>query len=203
MAAPFRIHVGQYSAAAAWAIVGRLVAAKSAAGFASQYLKQIDAWQDELQLLEHLCQELLLQCPRSRMWSILLEYPIPRRNKYPDVILLADDVIFVIELKVGAARFDSAAQWQAADYALDLREFHVESDSRPIFPILVATQAPMGAVASLPDVSVASPLFRPVSCMAPGQLASLIVTAFGVSHQPDRLPIDAQAWDDSPYRPSS
>jgi hypothetical protein len=37
---------------------------------------------------------------------------VPRRNKFPDAILLADDLIFLIEFKAGATEFDSAASWQ-------------------------------------------------------------------------------------------
>jgi Uncharacterized conserved protein (DUF2075) len=202
VAAPFRIHVGEFNAAAARAIVGDLVVAKSAAGFASQYLKQIDAWQEELQLLEHLCHDLIQSEPRSCTWSILLEYPIPRRNKYPDIVLLAEDVIFVIEMKVGSSEFDSAAQWQVEDYALDLRDFHVESQNRPIFPILVATQALSATVAPVPDVSAANSFSWPVSCMAPNKLALFLLLTYGAIHQPERAAIDAQAWDNSSYRPS-
>lgn len=202
MAAPFRVPVGEYQAAVALKIVGQLVLAKSAAGFASQYLKQIDAWQEGLLLLEHLCQELALQEPRSLTWSILLEYPIPRRSKYPDVVLLADDVIFVIELKVGATGFDSAAQWQVEDYALDLRDFHVESHDRPMIPVLVATRASAAAAGSLPDASAAKRTVWPVTCIAPDQLASFLLKAYGAVHQPDRPPIDAEALDESLYRPS-
>ncbi len=176
--------------------------ARSTAGFASQYLKQIDAWQEELQLLEQLCQALMLRQPPSRTWSILLEYPIPRRSKYPDIVLLAEDVIFVIELKCGSATFDSAAQWQVEDYALDLRDFHRASKDRPIIPVLVATQAPATAVASLPQGTETSPSVWPVSCLAPNQLASFVLVAFETAHRRDRPAIDVQGWDNSPYRPS-
>jgi hypothetical protein len=44
---------------------------------------------------------------------------VPRRNKFPDAILLADDLIFLIEFKAGATEFDSAASWQVEDYALE------------------------------------------------------------------------------------
>jgi hypothetical protein len=202
VAAPFRIHVGQYDPAAAWVIVGQLIAARSSAGFASQYLKQVDAWKEELELLEQLCQVLMLQQSRSRTWSILLEFPIPRRNKYPDVVLLAEDVIFVIELKCGSATFDSAAQWQVEDYSLDLRDFHLESQERPIIPVLVATEASATAIADLPLGAGPSPSVWPVACLAPKQLPAFVLTAFEAAHRPDRPAIDAHAWDNSPYRPS-
>jgi hypothetical protein len=183
-------------------IVGQLIAAKSSAGYASQYLKQVDAWTEELELLAKVCQALILQQPRSRTWSILLEFPIPRRNKFPDVVLLAVDVVFVIELKCGSATFDSAAQWQVEDYSLDLRDFHLESHDRAIIPVLVATQASPTDIVALPPDAGTSVSVWPVACLAPNQLATFILTAFEAAHRPERPAIDAQAWDNSPYRPS-
>jgi hypothetical protein len=117
-------------------------------------------------------------------------------------VLLAEDVIFVVEFKVGAVKFDSASKWQVEDYALDLRDFHVASEGRTIVPILVATESPP-AEAAVPDgVATVSSSVWPVSCLAPGALAPFIAMAFGLCHRPGSPPIDAQAWDRSAYRPS-
>jgi hypothetical protein len=58
-----------------------------------------------------------------------------------DVVLIADDLIFIIEFKIGAPVFDSAAVWQAMSYALPIRDVHLGSKDRRIVPILVATMA--------------------------------------------------------------
>ena len=45
-------------------------------------------------------------------------------GKRVDVVLLIDDVIFVIEYKSGSKSYDQSAKDQALDYALDLKNFH-------------------------------------------------------------------------------
>jgi hypothetical protein len=202
LGAPFRARLDEFTAEGARAILGQLISARSATGFASQYLKQIDAWQLELEILDHLCRKLRQRQSLYGAWSILLEYPIPRRQKYPDVVVLAEDVIFVVEMKVGAATFDSAARWQVEDYALDLRDFHVESANRTIIPVLVATAARPTQAVSLPSLSTSSPSVWPVSCVSPADLEPFIVAAFEKAHQAGQPAIDAQIWDRSPYRPS-
>jgi hypothetical protein len=70
-------------------------------------------------ILETFAVALAARIPESREWTLLLEYAVPRRNKFPDAILLADDLTFLIEFKAGATEFDSAASWQVEDYALE------------------------------------------------------------------------------------
>ncbi len=96
---------------------------------------------------------------------------MPRRNKFPDAILLAAELIYVIEFKVGAAAFDSAGTWQVKDYALDLRDFHLESRARAIIPILVATGAAVTRERVIVPDEVAS--VWPVAYAAPQELASV------------------------------
>jgi hypothetical protein len=71
----------------------------------------------------------------------LLEYSIPLRDRRPDALILADNVVFVIEFKIDAQTHDSAAMWQVQSYALDLRDFHPMCGTRTLIPILVATGA--------------------------------------------------------------
>ena len=52
--------------------------------------------------------------------------------------------VFVVEFKVGAREFDSTSRWQVTSYARDLQDFHAESHSRSIVPILCATDARVG-----------------------------------------------------------
>ena len=57
-------------------------------------------------------------------------------------MVLAGDIIIVLEFKVGADTYDASARRQAEDYALDLRDFHEQSLGRIIVPVLIATEAP-------------------------------------------------------------
>lgn len=73
--------------------------------------------------------------------EILFEYTIPRMGKRVDVVLLINNIIFLLEFKVGAAQYTSSSYDQVYDYALDLKNFHKESHNKTIIPIVVATCA--------------------------------------------------------------
>jgi hypothetical protein len=76
---------------------------------------------------------------------------IPRIGKRADNILLLGDQVLVLEFKVGADVYDSAAERQVTGYALDLKNFHLGSQGLDVTPILVATRAhPIAAEPSGP-----------------------------------------------------
>ena len=89
-------------------------------------------------------QPVLAVLPAAAAWHILLEYPMLRLGRRPDVILLTENAIVVLE--VGADRFlhTPADRRQVEDYAIDLFDFRAGSHENPIIPILVAEQAPEG-----------------------------------------------------------
>jgi hypothetical protein len=182
-------------------MLGQLVSAKATEGFATEYLKQVEVWDKELVLLEGLCRALAAEAPSSRGWALLLEYPIPRRKKYPDAIILAEELIFVLEFKFGMTAFDAVSKWQVEDYALDLRDFHLQSRNRSIIPILIATDVPSEKVPGFVLKSEGASVW-PVNCLTPRELAGFLASAYWLAHVPDRVPIDPPAWDNSPYRPS-
>ena len=72
---------------------------------------------------------------------IHFEFVIPRMGKRADVLLVIQNVIFIIEFKVGADTYDAAAITQLEDYTLDLKNFHEGSHDQIICPILIADQA--------------------------------------------------------------
>src|SRR5262249_54401618 len=137
----------------------------------------------------------------SSTWNLLLEFEIPRRGKRPDVILLASDVIFIIEFKIGGRAFEGGDRWQVLSYALDLRDFHAASLNRFIVPVLVATHV---STCGEPTVSADSCLVQPVQCTSGDAqgLATLIIDL--QTRLTDRTcsPIDADSWEQSPYRPT-
>ncbi|NOJ39078.1 hypothetical protein [Bradyrhizobium australiense] len=49
-----------------------------------------------------------------------------------DALVVLDGIIFHIEFKVGAEKYDASAVDQVMDYALDLKNFHAGSHSRRI-----------------------------------------------------------------------
>src|SRR5204862_17287 len=79
--------------------------------------------------------------PVAANWALLLEYPIPRRPKRLDAVLLARDVIFCLEFKTADKAHSLQPQRQVEDYALDLRDFHEASRDRRIVPVVVVPKA--------------------------------------------------------------
>ena len=72
---------------------------------------------------------------------IHFEFVIPRMGKRADVILIIQNVIFILEYKAGSEDYDSASINQATDYALDLKNFHGGSHHEIICPILIASES--------------------------------------------------------------
>ena len=97
-------------------------------------ISQKNAW---LEQIEHLKQNLA----RQYSGKIFFEFSVPRMGKRVDVVLLINNVVFVLEYKAGAKKYDRYAMDQALDYALDLKNFHEGSHGRYIVPILVSTKA--------------------------------------------------------------
>lgn len=116
-------------------IIGRL---SSMVGHAHAELaaEQFEAWRRQLVILKS-----ALSFYRARKWYLLLEYPIPRRGKRIDAVLLTERLIIVVEFKCGSRKYERAGQLQVEDYCLDLRDFHFQSRQRILIPILVATEA--------------------------------------------------------------
>jgi len=115
-------------------ILGRLTSGAERAGFHQHIHTQTAAWRDEIDLLKTALAGIDAH--------ILLEYPIPRRAKRVDSVLLVGGIALVVEFKFGAASYGRDAIAQVEDYCLDLRDFHWESRGRTIVPMLIATEAP-------------------------------------------------------------
>ncbi|MDD3322612.1 MAG: DUF2075 domain-containing protein [Paludibacter sp.] len=72
---------------------------------------------------------------------IYFEFSIPRMGKRVDCILIIQNIVFVIEFKVGEKDYLSSNYDQVWDYALDLKNFHKPSHTALLIPILIATEA--------------------------------------------------------------
>ena len=97
---------------------------------------QENAWNAEILLMK----EILPQW-KDETAHILFEYTIPRLAKRIDVVLLLRNIVFCLEFKVGETQYLQHDEEQVMDYALDLKNFHKESQNRVIVPILIATEA--------------------------------------------------------------
>lgn len=96
-------------------------------------ITQNESWQSQITIL----QEVL----KFQNGFIFFEFSIPRMGRRVDCILLLQNVVFVIEFKVGEKEFLSQYIEQVWDYALDLKNFHQPSHNANIVPILIATES--------------------------------------------------------------
>src|SRR6185312_9926198 len=94
---------------------------------------QKGAWTQEIRILKNVLE--------NHEGRIFFEYSIPRMGKRIDVVLIIQNVIFVLEFKIGEKEFLLSASDQALDYALDLKNFHEASHQHLIAPVLIATAA--------------------------------------------------------------
>jgi hypothetical protein len=91
------------------------------------------AWNEEIRMLKEVL--------KNYQGKIFFEYSIPRMGRRIDVVLIIENVIFVVEFKVGEKDFYQNAVDQVWDYALDLKNFHETSHVNLIAPVLVCTES--------------------------------------------------------------
>lgn len=96
-------------------------------------LQQNWAWEEEILILK--------QSLEGFEGHIFFEFSIPRMGKRVDTLLIINNVVFVIEFKVGETHYHNYNIEQVWDYALDLKNFHKPSHHALVVPVLVATEA--------------------------------------------------------------
>lgn len=94
---------------------------------------QSKAWEIQISILKEVL--------KGFKGELFFEFSIPRMGSRVDVLLIIQDVIFVVEFKVGERKYLSYDIDQVWDYALDLKNFHEPSHEAVLVPILVATEA--------------------------------------------------------------
>jgi hypothetical protein len=150
---------------------------------------QRNAWLNQINLLQRDLRN------AGEGW-IAFEFTIPRIGKRVDAILILAGIIFVIEFKVGAEQFTTAAIDQVVDYALDLKNFHAGSHERGLVPVLIATRAPSPAIQlSWNKDGVANPV------LSNGAALDQLLTKI-VQQAPQQLPLLAEVWAASSYKPT-
>ncbi|MCR4874505.1 MAG: DUF2075 domain-containing protein [Clostridia bacterium] len=99
-------------------------------------IAQSDAWMKQIKGLQEKLKS------HGISGDIIFEYDIVRLGKRIDVILLIRNMVFSLEFKNGKKAFEAKDAQQAEDYAIDIKNFHKESEDLYVCPILVATDAP-------------------------------------------------------------
>ena len=176
-------------------IVGCLTARAAESGLFQQVHAQTTSWLQEVQILQQVLKEPGLPA-NVNAWSILLEYPIPRRAKRIDVVLLLPGCLIVMEFKCGATSYDRAAFVQAEDYCLDLRDFHLECRGRIIVPMVVGTHAPS---CRIPEIDQTDPV--PEAWSANEQDLAEKLALCASRYQGTAAPNLSQ-WDSGEYSPT-
>lgn len=179
-------------------LLGELTDSVSSTGVQSTRTTQIETWKLQIALMKRSAQELMERHEAAKCWHLILEYELPRRQKRPDAVLLADDLILVVEFKVGATAHDASSRWQVEDYCLNLRDFHGGSAGHTIVPVLCSTAAPSVVGASVASGSHVAP----IRLANAEDLFSVLLAAHRALHVPGGSPINADAWADAPYRPT-
>lgn len=96
---------------------------------------QSDAWERQVSELQNRLEACKME------GDIIFEYDIVRLGKRIDVILPIRHMVFSLEFKNGKDIFTAQDAQQAEDYAVDIKNFHKESEDLYVCPILIATDA--------------------------------------------------------------
>lgn len=149
---------------------------------------QKEAWLEQIAFLQaHLA---------GLTGTLYLEFQIPRMGSRVDVVILIGSVVFVVEFKVGEAKFDRAAVDQVWDYALDLKNFHEASHGVALVPMLVPTEASASLPVTLVDGQ--DGVFRPIKIHPEGFRPAVELVLSRVS----ATAVDQGRWAQAPYKPT-
>jgi len=175
-------------------IIGELAQANSESRFPLSP-EAIDAWRDQLPPLSSAIRALTEKYPSARDWRILMEYPIPMVGRRIDAVLLAHNVIIVIETKTGSSR--TSAVRQAEDYALNLACFHDASTGRVIVPMVITA----GVATAQRDVTAFDRLIEACRVYSLADAPDGLLATCEEYVNPQCNPIDPVAWDNGRFRP--
>ncbi len=153
---------------------------------------QADAWENQIYELQHRLEKCGME------GDIIFEYDIIRLGKRIDVILLIRHMVFSLEFKNGKKVFTAQDAQQAEDYAIDIKNFHKESEDLYVCPILIATDAAKypkkQSYECYPDKQVHLQRENIDTLI---QKISEISSLYG-----DNEKIEFEKWFDSPYCPT-
>ena len=153
---------------------------------------QRDAWDNQISELQTRLEECGME------GDIIFEYDIVRLGKRIDIILLIRHMVFSLEFKNGKNIFTAQDAQQAEDYAIDIKNFHKESEDLYVCPILIATDAPKYQKEQLIDCYPDKQVFlqrENINTFIPK--LNMITNKYGTEEN-----IDFDKWFNSPYHPT-
>ena len=117
--------------------------------------EQVSAWDESIPPLQAELGEAIARDARAASFDTVLEYRLPLNHRRPDVLLLMDGSVLVVEVK-GKARATQADLDQVAAYARDLRAYHESCADIAVKPVLMLTRA-AGRIGRQGPVDVVGP----------------------------------------------
>lgn len=151
-------------------------------------IQQLNTWKEEIKILD----EALFGIGNG---TVAFEYTIPRMGGRVDNVLIYKGIIYLLEFKVGENEYRSHEIDQVIDYALDLKNFHKESNDKRIIPILISTNAKdVDNIVKFSDDLISTP----VLC----NRNTIKDTIVKIAEQYELPEIDQEAWFNSPYSPT-
>ncbi len=195
MPAYYANSVGGFLTDSPTSVSWELVQANEHTGFLQLEHSQTEVWRDSIEILRRSLGSIVGRLSEAAHWGLLLEFPIPRRQKRVDLILLGRDLIFVVEFK--ATKADASAYAQVEDYALDLANFHAASHHARIVPVVVAPSF-ISRVEARQDSE--SQVLLPQSCR-PSEFDDLLVSIIESQSQPGAIQLAWQEFNAAPYYP--
>ena len=154
--------------------------------------QQAYAWENQITELQSRLEECGIE------GDIIFEYDIVRLGKRIDVILLIRHMVFSLEFKNGKDIYTVQDAQQAEDYALDIKNFHKESEDLCVCPILIVTDAPeynkKQSLGCYPDKQIH---------LQRENINTLIPKVTKISEKyGDEQELDFAKWFNSPYYPT-
>lgn len=195
MPAYYRKTVEEFLQSSPSEILGELTAGNARFGFAEVEREAIEAWEEEIVCLKDQLAQLCRDLAEASRWGLLLEFPIPRRQRRIDAVLLAGQLIFVLEFKSGTSGVAWSSGQQVEDYALDLAYFHAPSHDGIIVPAVIAPSLPYRS-----SHNTGSKV-RSLATVPLEKLASFLHETFQAEEEANWTQISARDWDEGAYEP--
>jgi hypothetical protein len=200
MPAFYRATIRDFLEASDTELLGKLSISHANEGYESQRSDATVAWFADVKKLQGALQELVQIFSSVEAWSVLLEYEIPRRAKRIDVVILANDVIFVLETKTRRPLLEDYQQVE--EYALLLHYFHARSSHVRVVPLVLSDHAigkKNNRQCELAFVETAAYWISPV-CEITWQNLPLLLADEARKDGTSPL-IDSEQWDNGEYYP--
>lgn len=155
-------------------------------------MEQANAWRNQIYQLQSRLEECGIE------GDIIFEYDIVRLGKRIDVILLIQHMVFSLEFKNGNKGFIAQDARQAEDYAIDIKNFHKESEDLYVCPILIVPNAKKyekkQSIECYPDKQIHLQREN-IETLIPKVME--LIGLYGTDEQ-----IDFDKWFNSPYYPT-